>query len=161
MPAKTVKDFLDALPADRKKAITELRKTINRHIPKGFKESIAYNSIVWSVPHSSYPAGYHCDPEKPLMLMCLSSPKSSISLHHMGLYGSPDLLKWFTSEWPKHSSRKLDMGKGCVRFKKPEDVPIALIGELAMKLTPQQWVEQYEKALNSSRRARRPERVES
>jgi len=62
------------------------------------------------------------------------------------------LLKWFTAEWSKHSSKKLDMGKGCVRFKKPEDVPIELIGKLAAKLTPQQWVEQYENALTRTRR---------
>ena len=154
MPATTIKEFIDSLPDDRKKAITHLRKAISKNIPKGFKESVAFNSIVWSVPHSSYPAGYHCDPAKPLMLMCLSSTKGHISLHHMGLYGSTPLLKWFTTEWPKHSSKKLDMGKACIRFKKPEDVPVALIEELATKLTPQQWVEQYEFALSSSKKGK-------
>lgn len=149
MPATTAKEFIDSLPDDRKKPITELRKTINKYIPKGFKESVAYNSIVWSVPHSSYPTGYHCDPTKPLMLMCLSSTKGHIALHHMGLYGSTPLLKWFTTEWPKYSSKKLDMGKACIRFKKPEDVPLALIGQLATKLGPEEWVTQYESALNS------------
>ena len=154
MPATTVKEYMDSLPDDRKKSITELRKAINKNIPKGFKESVAYNSIVWSVPHSSYPAGYHCDPTKPLMLMCLSSTKGHISLHHMGLYGSTPLLKWFTAEWPKHSGNKLDMGKACIRFKQPEDIPVALIGELATKLGPRQWVRQYENALRSSRAGR-------
>jgi hypothetical protein len=151
MPATTVKEFIDSLPDDRKEPVNELRNAINKNIPKGFKESVAYNSIAWSVPHSAYPAGYHCDPSKPLMLMCLSSTKGHIALHHMGLYGSPALLEWFTTEWRKHSSKKLDMGKGCIRFKKPEDVPIKLIGELATKLTPQQWVEHYEMALNRQR----------
>ena len=154
MPATTIKEFIDSLPDERKKAIDDLRKAINKNIPKGFKESIAYNSIAWSVPHSSYPAGYHCDPSKPLMLMCLSSTKGHIALHHMGLYGSTALLKWFTSEWPKHSSKKLDMGKACIRFKTPEDLPIALISALATKLTPQQWVDQYEKTLGASRASR-------
>jgi hypothetical protein len=145
----TVKEFIEALPDDRKKAITQIRGVINKNLPKGFKESIAYNSIAWSVPHSLYPAGYHCDPSRPLMMMCLSSTKGHISLHHMGLYGSPTLLKWFTGEWPKYSLKKLDMGKGCVRFKRFEDTPLALIGELATKLTPRGWVEQYERALNN------------
>jgi len=149
----TIKEFIDSLPDDRKKPITELRRVINKNIPKGFKEGLAYNSIVWSVPHSSYPAGYHCDPTKPLMLMCLSSTKGHIALRHMGLYGSTPLLKWFTTEWPKHSSKKLDMGKACIRFKRFEDVPLDLIGELATKLTPRQWVEQYKTAL--SQRARK------
>jgi hypothetical protein len=150
MPAtKTVKDYIESLPEDRQKAITEIRKAINKNLPNGFKESVGSNMILWAVPHSSYPAGYHCDPSKPLMLMCVTSTKGHISLHHLGLYGSGALTEWFQSEWPKHSSRKLDMGKGCVRFKKPEEVPFALIGELATKLTPQAWVEFYEKAIKS------------
>jgi len=153
MPADNVKEFIDNLPDDRKKAVSELRKTINKHLPKGFKEGIGYNMLAWSVPHSMFPAGYHCDPSKPLMLMCLSATKGGISLHHMGLYGSTPLMNWFKSEWPKYSSKKLDMGKACIRFKRFEDVPLDLIGELATKLTPRQWVEQYMTAL--SQRARK------
>jgi len=153
MPADNVKEFIDNLPDDRKKAVSELRKTINKHLPKGFNEGIGYNMLAWSVPHSMFPAGYHCDPSKPLMLMCLSATKGGISLHHMGLYGSTPLMNWFKSEWPKYSSKKLDMGKACIRFKRFEDVPLDLIGELATKLTPRQWVEQYKTAL--SQRARK------
>jgi len=142
-----IQTFIDSLPDDRKTAISKLRQTINKHLPKGFKESFGMNMILWSVPHSSYPAGYHCDPKKPLMLIGLAANKGGISMHHLGLYGSTPLLNWFTSEWPKHSAKKLDMGKGCVRFKKLDDVPLGLIGELSTKLTPQAWVEQYEMAI--------------
>ena len=135
------------LPEDRRKAITELRKVINKNLPLGFVEGISYGSISWSVPHSSYPPGYHCDSSKPLMLMCLSSTKGHVSLHHMGLYASGPLLDWFRSEWPKYSPKKLDMGKACVRFRKPQDIPLPLIGELASKMTPGQWVETYENIL--------------
>ena len=147
----TIETFLESLPEDRKKTVSQLRKTINESLPKGFKEGFGMGMIVWSVPHSSYPAGYHCDPSKPLMLMGLSATKGGVSLHHFGLYCSTPLLNWFTTEWPKHSVKKLDLGKACVRFKKAEDVPLGLIGELATKLTPQAWVEQYEKALNMGR----------
>lgn len=150
MPAvKSVKEYIDTLPVDRKKVVSEIRKVINKNIPKGFRESVASNMIMWSVPHTAYPPGYHCDPSKPLMLMCLSATKGGISLHHMGLYGSGPLLNWFQGEWPKHSARKIDMGKACVRFKKLEDVPLDLIGELVTKLSPQKWVEVYERALNN------------
>ena len=156
MPDKvSINEYINGLPEDRRTAITGLRKAINEGLPKGFKETLGMGGILWCVPHTSYPAGYHCDPSKPLMLMSVSATKSGISLHHMGLYGSTPLLNWFTSEWPKHSSKKLDMGKACVRFKKAEDVPFELIGELATKLTPQAWVEQYEKALGSSRTRKR------
>jgi hypothetical protein len=148
VPAKTsVSDYIESLPDDRKTAISRIRQAINKNLPKGFKEGFGMNMILWSVPHSSYPAGYHCDPTKPLMLIGLAANKSGISMHHMGLYGSTQLLNWFTAEWPKHSAKKLDMGKGCVRFKKLDDVPIDLIGELSTKLTPQAWVEQYERAI--------------
>jgi len=142
-----IRAYLENLPDDQKMTISELRKTINKNLPKGFKESIGMGMIVWSVPHSSYPAGYHCDPSKPLMLIGLSGTKGGVSLHHMGLYGSMPLLKWFQNEWPKHAAKKLDMGKACIRFKKAEDIPFGLIGELSSKLTPAQWVEQYETAL--------------
>ena len=144
----SVQAYLEALPDDQKKTVSELRKTINKNLPKGFKETIGMGMIVWSVPHTSYPAGYHCDPSKPLMLIGLAATKGGVSLHHMGLYGSTSLLKWFTTEWPMRSDKKLDMGKACIRFKRPEDVPLDLIGELSTKLTPHQWVEQYESALS-------------
>lgn len=144
-----IQAYLEDLPDDQKKTVSALRKTINKNLPKGFKESIGMGMIIWSVPHSSYPAGYHCDPSKPLMLMGLSATKGGISLHHLGLYGSTPLLEWFRSEWPKYSTKKLDMGKACIRFKKAEDVPLGLIRELATKLTPQAWVEQYERALGA------------
>jgi hypothetical protein len=99
------------------------------------------------VPHKLYPAGYHCKPEDPLPFISLASQKNSINFYHMGIYSEPKLLKWFTSEFPKHSKKKLDMGKSCVRFKKPEDIPLDLIGELVSKMTPQDWIALYEKNL--------------
>ena len=66
-----IQAYLEDLPDDQKKTVSALRKTINKNLPKGFKESIGMGMIIWSVPHSSYPAGYHCDPSKPLMLMGL------------------------------------------------------------------------------------------
>ncbi len=65
----------------------------------------------------------------------------------MGMYSDPELLNWFTSEYPKHCKTKLDMGKSCVRLKKMEDIPYELIGEMVSKVTADQWIETYEKAL--------------
>jgi len=140
-------EYIAGLPEDRKAAVSAIRKAINKNIPKGFKEGICYGSIGWFVPHSLFPAGYHCDPSKPLMLMSLTSTKGHIALHHLGLYASGPLLQWFQTASSKNSAKKLDMGKGCVRFKKPDDVPLELIGKLASKLTPQAWIEIYQKAL--------------
>jgi len=63
----------------------------------------------------------------------------------MGIYADRALLDWFTSEYSNQCKTKLDMGKSCIRFKKPEHIPLKLIGELASKLTQKQWIEIYEK----------------
>lgn len=145
--ATTVEDYLKELPEDRKVAMTELRKVISKNLPKGFKEGMGYGMMGYDVPHSKYPAGYHCDPTKPLPFMGLASQKNFIAVYHMGVYADPKLLKWFTDEYPKHSKTKLDMGKSCIRFKKPDQIPFKLIGELASKMTPDDWIKLYEKNL--------------
>ncbi len=144
---KTVDDYFKELPEDRKAPMNELRKVILKNLPKGFKECMAYGMVGYVVPLSMYPAGYHCDPSLPLGFMSIASQKNFIALYHMGIYGSPKLLKWFTDEYPKHSKAKLDMGKSCIRFKKPDQIPYKLIGELAAKITPEKWIEIYESHL--------------
>jgi hypothetical protein len=145
--ATTPEEYIESLPDDRKDIIRKIRKVILKNLPKGFKEGIGYGMIGYVVPHSLYPPGYHVDPSKPLMMMSLASQKNHIALYHMGLYGGVH-LDWFKKEWPKHSTKKLDMGKACIRFKKPEDVPLDLIGELCTRMTPQQWIHCYESMLN-------------
>lgn len=145
--AATPDEYLASLPDDRREIIGKIRDTINANIPSGFDECMPYGMIGWVVPHSIYPNGYHVDPSKPLALMSLASQKNHLALYHMGLYPGTKLNKWFVCEWPKYSAKKLDLGKSCLRFKNPEDVPLKLIGELASKLTPQQWVELYEQML--------------
>jgi hypothetical protein len=144
--ATTVEQYVQELPEDRQAVIIHLRKIIKKHLPKGFKEEMNYGMIGYVVPHSKYPAGYHCNPKDPLPFMGIASQKNHFALYHMGLYCKPDLLKWFTVAHAKASSKKLDMGKSCIRYKKPEDIPFDLIGELVSKMTPDDWISQYEKA---------------
>ena len=145
--ATTPDEYVASLPDDRRKVISDIRDTVNKNLPKGFEECMSYGMIAWNVPHELYPPGYHVDPRLPLGYMGLASQKNYISLYSMCLYGSGPLLAWFEGEWPKHAKKKLDMGKCCIRMKKAEDVPLKLIGELASRLTPQQWIDIYEKAL--------------
>ena len=143
--AKTPQEYFNNLPDDRRQAMTKLRNTIKKNLPKGFQEVMGYGMPGWVVPHKLYPAGYHCDPKQPLPFAGLASQKNYISFYHMGLYSDSDLLKWFEMEWPKNSSRKLDMGKCCVRFKNPNDIPYDLIGKLVSRMSPKDWVEYYSK----------------
>ena len=143
--ATTVKEYIDNLPDDRKKVIKKLRTIIKKNLPKGYKEVISYGMIGYVIPHSIYPDGYHCSPELPLPFMNLASQKNFIAVYHMGIYADPKLMKWFITEYPKYVSTKLDMGKSCIRLKKMGTVPYELIGELASKMTTDDWIKLYEK----------------
>jgi uncharacterized protein YdhG (YjbR/CyaY superfamily) len=142
--ASSPKEYIESLPEERKEAIQELRKVILKNLPKGFEEVMSYGMLAYVVPQSLYPDGYHCDPKQALPFMSVASQKNFIAVHHLGIYGDKKLLDWFFNEYPKHSKAKLDMGKGCVRFKKMDQIPYKLIGELAAKLTPQEWIAKYE-----------------
>ena len=145
--AKSPDQYYEEVPDDRKEAMNKLRDVIKKNLPRGFQEDIGYGMVGFCVPHSIYPAGYHCNPKDPLPFVGVASQKNFIALYHMGLYAMPELLKWFTTEFPKHSSKRLDMGKSCIRFKKPEDIPYKLIGELMKKVTVKEWINVYESNL--------------
>lgn len=149
--ATTPGQYLKELPTDRKEPMTQLRITILKNLPKGFEERMAYGMIGYVVPHSIYPAGYHCDPKLPLGMMFIASQKNFIALYHMGIYANPELLKWFTTEYPKQTTAKLDMGKGCIRFKKPEFIPYKLMGQLVKKVSVKDYIKAYEKARDMQR----------
>lgn len=145
--ANTLEEYINALPDDRKIAIQQLRKTILENLPKGFEETLSYGMIGYVVPHSIYPSGYHCTPELPLPFINIASQKNFIAFYHMGIYADKNLLNWFVEEFTKHSTLKLDMGKSCIRFKKIDQIPYQLLGELVSKITPQMWIETYEKVI--------------
>ena len=145
--SKTPDDYIKEIPSERMEAFTLLRNTLLKNIPKGFEECMGNGMIGYVVPHKLFPAGYHCDPKLPLPFASIASQKNFIALYHMGLYANPELLDWFVTEYPKHCKTKLDMGKGCVRFKKTDDIPFKLIGELMKKVTVKDWIALYEKNL--------------
>lgn len=142
--ANSVEEYVESLPEDRKQAVSKLREAILGNIPAGFVETLGYGMIGYVIPHSIYPDGYHTNRKLPLPFINLASQKNYIALYHMGIYGSKQLNEWFVNEYPKHSKTKLDMGKGCIRFKKTDQIPYTLIGELAGKMTAEQWINTYE-----------------
>ena len=139
--AKTPDEYYENLPDERREVMVELRKVIAKNLPKGFAEVMQYGIPGWVVPHTLYPPGYHCDPSQPLPFLGIASQKQYIAVYHMGVYGDAALRKWFEDEYAKSAAGKLDMGKSCIRFKKPEHIPMKLIGELATKITPHKWIE--------------------
>ena len=143
----TVEAILSNVPPERAEAFNTLHQTILKNLPEGFEVAISYGMLGYVVPHRIYPAGYHCKPAEPLPFASIASQKNSINFYHMGIYSNPELLDWFVAEFPKHSKQKLDMGKSCIRFKKLEEIPYELIGELMTKMSVQQWIDLYESQL--------------
>lgn len=139
--------YFEQVPDDKKEAMDKLRAVILENIPEGFEEQMSYGMPGYVVPHSIYPKGYHARPEEPLPFISIAAQKNFIGLYHLGIYANPVLLKWFQSEYAKEVPSKLDMGKSCIRLKKPDQVPYKLIGELCRKISVQDWIDSYESHL--------------
>lgn len=144
---KTVDEYIGAIPEDRRAAFSRLRSVILENLPDGFEETISYKMPSYVVPHSVYPDGYHCSPETPLPFISIASQKNFIGFYHMGIYADPELLEWFQTAYTGLDIGKLDMGKSCIRLKKPEKIPFDLLGELVSKISVEDWVASYERTL--------------
>ena len=145
MAASTVAEYLAALPADRRAAISAVRKAINDNLPDGYEEGMQFGMIGWHVPLSRYPAGYGENPKVPLPLVALASQKSGMVLHFLCFYGHPTLSTWFVSEYRK-SGMKLDMGKGCVRFNKLDDLALDVVGRTIARVPVEEHMANYQAA---------------
>ena len=143
MTASTVAQYLAALPADRRAALSAVRKTINENLPDGYEEGMQFGMIGWYVPLSVYPAGYGENPKVPLSFVALASQKSGMVLHFLCFYDHPTLSSWFTSEYKK-SGKKLDMGKGCVRFKSLEDLALDVVGRTVARVSAEEHMANYQ-----------------
>lgn len=144
--AKTVEEYLAELPEDRRQAISILRETFNKNLPAGYEEGMQYGMIGYYVPHSIFPSGYHCDATQPLPFASLASQKNHLAIYMMGIYIDSEVQEWFVSEWKK-TGKKLDMGKSCIRFKKIEDVPLKVVGQVLKKMPVKKYVAKYESSL--------------
>src|ERR1041385_3357908 len=145
MTAATVPHYLPALPADRRAALSAVRKVINDNLPNGYEEGIQFGMIGWDVPLSRHPAGYGENPKVPLPLVALASQKSGMVLHFLCFYGHPTLSSWFVSEYKK-TGKKLDMGKGCVRFKELDDLAIDVVGRTVARVPVEEHTANYRAA---------------
>jgi uncharacterized protein YdhG (YjbR/CyaY superfamily) len=145
MPASTVAEYLAALPADRRAALSAVRKVINDNLPEGYEEGIQFGMIGWYVPLSMYSPGYGPSKKVPLPLVGLASQKTGMVLHFIGLYMNPTLCTWFVSEYKK-SGKKLDLGKGCVRFNKLENLALDVLGRLIARVPAKEHIATYETA---------------
>jgi hypothetical protein len=143
--AKTVEEYLNGLPPERREAISAVRKVILANLPQGYQECMSYGMIGYVVPHSLYPKGYHCDPKLPLPFANLGSQKNHMALYLMTVYGDSKTEQWFRKAWER-AGKKLDMGKACVRFKRLEDVPLEVVGQVIARTPVADYLARVESA---------------
>ena len=148
---QSVREYLDALPPDRRTAVETLREVMLANLDKGIREGIQYGMIGYFIPHERYPAGYHCDPAQPLPFAGLASQKQHLSLYLMGCYADGPWKERFITAW-KASGKKLDMGAACVRFKTIEQVPLDVVAQTVRAMTADAYIAHYESMLGPSAR---------
>ena len=160
MPAKspTVAEYLAALPEDRRRAIKALRTVIRKNLDKPIKESIEGHFLSYSLPHSVYPHGYHCNPDQPLPFVSIASQKNHIGLYLFCVYTQADGPERFKKEWLA-TGKKLDMGKSCVRVKKLDDIALEVVGKAIKRMTAKKFIAAYEAVLPEKELQRRAKKA--
>lgn len=134
----------DNLQIEKELAFRQLQQVISDNLPAGFSFGELYKMPSWFISLEDYPEGYHCKKNEPLPFLSVALQKSHIAVYHMGMYAEPTLLNWFQTEFQMRTGKKPDMGKSCIRFKKPGEIPFDLLGELVSKMTPSDWIKLYE-----------------
>lgn len=138
-----INKYLEDKEEKWQEAFFELYKTIAENIPSGFEFEMQYGMPSFVVPLAIFPEGYHCKPDTPLPFISIGIQKKHIAVYHMGIYADEELLGWFQQAYSNSVSTKLNMGKSCIRFTNPKKIPYALIGDLASKITVDEWIKMY------------------
>ena len=151
--ATTVKDYLASLPPDRRAALEKVRSVIRKNLPRGYEEGVGWGMICYSIPLKRYPDTYN---GQPLGIAALASQKNHMAVYLMGVYGDPQVERWFVDAYRK-SGKTLDMGKSCVRFTRVEDLPLDVIGKTIAKVSVEDFIAHYEATRGKKKvRVRKP-----
>jgi hypothetical protein len=142
--AKSIDDLLSKMPEKKRTIVKNIQKQLQANLPDGFEEILMYDMITYTVPLSMYPKGYLNKEDTPLPFISLTAQKNHIALYHSGIYMDDALLDWFKTAYKSHTKKSLNMGKSCIRFKPNDDIPYSLIGELAAKVSPDEFITLYE-----------------
>jgi hypothetical protein len=139
---KTPAQYIASLPADRAKTIATVRAFVNKHIPRGYDECLVWGTIGWTIPLSRYPDTYN---KQPICYVALSSQKNYCVLYLMATQWGSSLLEPLKAAFMA-AGKKLDMGKCCVHFQSPDDLPLEAIGKLISSISSEEWIAMYEQS---------------
>lgn len=138
--AMTVRQYLDALPQDRRRVVSAVRDAILERLPAGYVESMSWGMITYEIPLEDYPDTYN---GKPLGFAALAAQENHYALHLMSAYSDPETRAALERGF-EEAGKKLDMGKSCVRFRELEDLSLDVIGEVIAGCPPDRFIELHE-----------------
>lgn len=145
--ARTVDDYLAELPPERRAVVATLRDMVNAHMPPGYEEAMNWGMISWQIPLARYPITYN---KQPLGYVALAAQKNNYALYLVGVYADSEQEGKLRAA-AAALGKKLDMGKSCLRFKKPDDLPLAIIGELIASMPVEAYIAHYETTRGTAR----------
>ena len=135
-----IEDYIRQIDDRWQDAFIGVWRAIGENLPEGFQTEMQHGMPTYAVPKETYPEGYHVDGEA-LPFISVAAQKRHLAIY---LYSDDELYEWFTDAYPEHMATKLNMGKSCIRFSNPQNIPYALLGELAGKMTADEWIALYE-----------------
>lgn len=133
-------EYLEDKDEKFKESFIKIIEIIDDNIPKGYQKGMQFGFPSYYIPLKLYEKGYMGNVSEPLPFLSIGIQKNHLAIYHMGIYADEELLSWFKEEYPKHMNTKLNMGKSCIRFTNPKNIPCKLIGELIGKITVDEWI---------------------
>lgn len=152
--AKTVDDYLAELPTDRREVVTEVRKLIRKHLPRGYEETVNWGMLCYQIPLEKYPETYN---GQPLGYVALASQKNYCALYLMTPYMIPAQAEELKAAFDK-AGKKMDMGKSCLRFKTTDDLPLPALGKIIASTPPAQYIAMHEAVHSTKKSAKKPKK---
>jgi hypothetical protein len=138
--AVTVEEYLANLPEERRAIIATVRDVVRRNIPDGYREGMAWGMIMYFIPLERYPDTYN---GQPLGYVSLAAQKNHYALYLMGAYMDAGRAAAIAAGFAK-AGKKLDMGKSCVRFRRLDDLPLDVIGDVVASMPVDEYLRMYE-----------------
>lgn len=138
--ASTVREYLAALPRDRREVVAAVRDLVQRHLPSGYRETMNLGMITWELPLARYPDTYN---RQPLCYVGLAAQKNYNALYLTGVYQDPEQETWLRRAF-RDAGKRLDMGKSCLRFRSLEDLPLEAVGRIVAWTRPEKHIARYE-----------------
>ncbi|HLA90687.1 MAG TPA: DUF1801 domain-containing protein [Gemmatimonadaceae bacterium] len=134
--------YLASLPPERRAVIAAVRAVVKKRLPKGYVETMNWGMLAYEIPLSRYPDTYN---KQPLMYLALAAQKNNYALYLTSMSGDKVLMDRLASAY-RAAGRKLDMGKGCLRFKTLEELPLDVIGDMVASTPVERRIELSEAA---------------